>query len=409
MPCPPGAVGERCRLENYTTGRAAPHPVFALDEVCVGPYLGANTNPLDAPSKVEGGPSVHPASQPPLWRYAAKMQETPASAFDFVPAEARPQASAICVRERSGSPTLSYSPAQPVPTCQRLSRQTQGKRSREEVKTQLPTRAPQGSLHPDATHGTFGMLNGLREDCRFIIPSIGPSLGHASLAEGSLTGLAARPQIALFQGERLHRTREIVLKDDRGTRGSCNEIRSLTSTHARLEQSTRCAPAADATSFPTHSHLTHHSAKGKRSSSGVQRTERSRRGRDAGTLFYLRRKEHASHDGNLETLQERCREQGGDDEVIKHLSVIFQEGVNAKALSRKITGEEIANQVFGSSTEPRQVYWALLGQQVKDGFIRYTCRLCPEKKRYPYKNGKDVIPHIRKCHIGVEGETGKFG
>jgi len=421
---PPSAVSEGCGLRplsNFTTWGAAPRPISTLDEACIGPYLNANTNPLGAPRKAEGGQSVHLPSQPPPWRYAAKMQEAPSPAPDFVPAEAHLQVSSISVCERSGSPTLSYSPVQPVPTCQQILTQTKGKTSGEahdrgivKFKTQLPTRVPQCSLRPDATHDTFGMSNRLCENRRFIIPS----LGHAGRAAGNLTGLVVPPnpkRIAFSQDESLHETRDVCLEDDRGAGGSYTETRNFTSTYARLEQSARFASAANATSFQIDSDLTdgqllaRHNSKGRRSSSGVQRTERSHRGRAAGTPLYLRRKQRAPHESVLETLQERCRKQGGDDEAIGHLSAIFEEGVNAKALSRKITEEEIANQVFGPSTEPRQVYWALLGQHIKDGFIRYTCRLCPEAKRYPYKNGKDVVPHIRKCHISIEGETGKFG
>ena len=402
MICPPSAVSEGRKLASFTTGDGRPRPVLALDEVCAGPYLGADTNSLDAPSRVR---PVHPTSRPPLWRYAVKMQDTPSSAPEFAPAEARLQTSA---RGQRSSPAPSNSLTQRAPTRQRRSKGTTSQEAYEraivEIKTQLPTRAPQHSPRPDVTHDTLGMSNRLCENCRFIIPS----LGHTSGAEDDLRLLVAPSNPNAIEGESLHGTREAILEDDRG---SYTEIRSLASTHVPLGRSTRFA-RTDTTSFPAHRDLTdgqslaRHTAKGKQSSSGVQRTERSRRGRNAGTPLCLRRKKHASYERNLETLQERCRGQGGDDEAIGHLSAIFEEGVDAKALSREITEEEIASNVFGSSTEPRQVYWALLGQQVKDGFIRYTCRLCPEEKRYPYKNGKDVVPHIRKCHVGIEGGTG---
>jgi len=210
--------------------------------------------------------------------------------------------------------------------------------------------------------------------------------------------------------------------------GASTETESTGSTHIRLEKPKLPylpAPAlpSDATPFPADTHATKagtvsvvgkndvrpSSSKSKQSSSCVQRTERSRHGKLAEKPLYLQRKKHVSREGNVVAIQERCRGQGGDSKAIGYLSRIFEEGMNPKALSRKITKEEIANQVFDPSTEPRQVYWALLAQQVKDGFPRYVCRLCPEETRYPYKNGKDVLPHILKYHIGTEGKTGKFG
>ena len=210
--------------------------------------------------------------------------------------------------------------------------------------------------------------------------------------------------------------------------GASTKTERTGSTHTRLEKpKLPYLPAptlpSDATPFPAHTHATKagtagvvgkndvhpSSSKSKQSTSCVQRTERSRHGKLAEKPLYLQRKKHVSREGNVVAIQERCRGQGGDSKAIGYLSRIFEEGMNPKALSRKITKEEIANQVFDPSTEPRQVYWALLAQQVKDGFPRYVCRLCPEETRYPYKNGKDVLPHILKYHIGTEGKTGKFG
>ena len=427
--CPPGEISEVRQLAIFPTGGTARYPGTGLDEVHLGPYQDANNNPPCAPSQVEGDRPLDSTPEYPPWRYAAKLREAYSPTPDIVSVEARPQLSAISVHQQSSSRTLSDSPAQPVPIGQRFWAQTKGESSWEahghaiiEVETQLLTSAPHDSLLPNATHDAFGISNGqYEENRRFMMPSS----DHAGLEGGNLIQLAAAldpKQVAFSQGECLYGTQGFVSGDDRETRGPCSKIRRLTPTHARLEKSIRLpafasafAPAPDATSFLTLSgsagaHFpTRHSAKDKPSSSGVQRTERSCRGRAAGKPLYQRRKEHVPRERNVETLQERCRKQGGDDEAIGHLSAIFEEGVNKKALSRKMTEEDVAGQVFGSSTELRQVYWALLGQQVKDGFFRYVCRLCPEEKRYPYQNGKDVVPHIWKCHIGIGGEAGESG
>jgi hypothetical protein len=91
----------------------------------------------------------------------------------------------------------------------------------------------------------------------------------------------------------------------------------------------------------------------------------------------------------VKALQERCREQRRDNEAIEHLSAIFANGMNPKALKRKVTKEEIVKHVFGTSAEPRQVYWALLGQG------RVGCRLCLEEIQ---ERGGRLPPHMEVPH-----------
>jgi hypothetical protein len=237
------------------------------------------------------------------------------------------------------------------------------------------------------------------------------------------------PELDAFsQGQIPTWTSGIAPKSCGVLREAPTEIGRSSSTHARLEKPIQpYLPAftlsSDAASFHSHTRATKaetvdvavqtdghpSSPKNKRPIAGVQRTEQHRHGKLAKTPLYLQRKKHISRESNVAALQERCRRQRGDDEAIGYLSVILEEGVTAKALNRKITKTEIAKQIFGPSTEPRQVYWALLDKQIKDGFIRYVCRLCAKEKRYPYMNAKDIVPHIWRCHIGIEGETGEFG
>lgn len=321
---PPGVVGERCRLRRPGTGGTIRCP---MDGAPIGPYWEANTNPPDAPNKTEGGRSVLPTSRSPPWRYATKVPEASFSVPDPASAEARSQVLEIHVYQQSGSKTLGNSPAQPVPIFQCFPAQTKGEgsweadgRTIDEVKAQLPTRAPHCSPLPNATHDSFGTLNRLYEGNRHFTA---PSLYHMAQAGCNLMGLEGPPdpkQLGFPQGESLGRTWGFVSKDGRETRESYSEIRSLPSHPARLERAARLpafAAVSDTTASPTHSdanggHFSaRHSAQGERSSFGVQRSERPRRGKALRKPLYLQRKEHVTLENNVERLQERCREQGG--------------------------------------------------------------------------------------------------
>lgn len=138
-------------------------------------------------------------------------------------------------------------------------------------------------------------------------------------------------------------------------------------------------------------------AEDKRSSSGLQRRGR---GDKIEKRPYARRKPHAIYEINVEKLQDRCRQDGGDEGAVDHFPTIFKDGVSAEALSRQMTKEEIDQQVFGVWPRRTQVYRALLGQETQGSCVYHTCRLCREGTRWPYRNAKDVLQHIKRCHVG---------
>ena len=76
---------------------------------------------------------------------------------------------------------------------------------------------------------------------------------------------------------------------------------------------------------------------------------------------------------------------------------VFQDGVNAEALMRRLTQSEIDEVNFRGGFAPAQAYDGFLE---KDG-IRFGCGLCHESKRMSWKNKKDAVPHLRKFHFGL--------
>ena len=197
------------------------------------------------------------------------------------------------------------------------------------------------------------------------------------------------------------------------------ELGSLPSTDTRLDRPNwSCAPAficpsgaplLGATTETNESGVTVQSdaqpsaVKDERSSSSAKRTGRHRKKSDVNILPYAKRKPHAIYESDLGKLQDRCREGGGDEAVVNHLPAIFKDGVSAEALSRQMTEQEINQHVFGVWPRRTQVYRALLGQETEGTSHHHTCRLCREGTRWPYRNAKDVLQHIKRCHLGCEG------
>jgi hypothetical protein len=184
----------------------------------------------------------------------------------------------------------------------------------------------------------------------------------------------------------------------------------LTEARAELKSSSapnagsgrRCLPASSITiQSDTHA-PSRHAAKDQQLSSGVRRTT-SRRIKDAERPPYARRKPHAIYESNVGKLQDRCREDGGDEGAVNHLAEIFKDGVNPEALGRQMTEEEVNQQLFGVWRKRTQVYRVLLEQETEGSSVHHTCRLCRKGTRRPYRNAKDVLPHIKTCHVGFEG------
>ena len=74
---------------------------------------------------------------------------------------------------------------------------------------------------------------------------------------------------------------------------------------------------------------------------------------------------------DIGVVEERCRTEGGEEDAIGLLQVIFSGGISEKALVRKMTGVEAREHHGGVST---QAYRMLLRND-DDG--RFHCRLCP--------------------------------
>jgi len=103
-------------------------------------------------------------------------------------------------------------------------------------------------------------------------------------------------------------------------------------------------------------------------------------------------------------LQDRCRREGGDPDVVAMIPKVFSKGVDLKALTRLRTAEEVASRTFGKGPGP--VYLVFLevlpDQGGRYGQPRYGCRLCSSLgEGYSWKNQRDVLRHLRRQHFGV--------
>ena len=108
------------------------------------------------------------------------------------------------------------------------------------------------------------------------------------------------------------------------------------------------------------------------------------------------KKPPAEHEADLVKLRSRCEQRGGKSSSTAWVERVFQSGVNAEALVRRLTQSEIEEVKFRGFT-PAQAYDVFLE---KDG-TRFACGLCHESKRMSWKNKKDAVPHLRKFHFGL--------
>jgi len=105
------------------------------------------------------------------------------------------------------------------------------------------------------------------------------------------------------------------------------------------------------------------------------------------------------HEGDLERLQQRCKEQGADEGAMALLGKVFVSGVSSEALTRPLTDEEVETGELGVSRG--QVYNAFLNYLIEGESItpRYACRLCQSSQTW--KHSKDVLRHLRRNHFGL--------
>jgi hypothetical protein len=102
-------------------------------------------------------------------------------------------------------------------------------------------------------------------------------------------------------------------------------------------------------------------------------------------------------------LQQRVREQGGDEDAIARVPTVFKNGVSKNALKlcrRKAGG--------GKSINFDQGYMNFVGRrQVKKENGMYDnewwCRLCPREHRVIYAAFKNLQPHLCSKHFGLPG------
>ena len=107
---------------------------------------------------------------------------------------------------------------------------------------------------------------------------------------------------------------------------------------------------------------------------------------------------------DIRRLQQRLREQGGDEGAIARVPIVFENGVskNALKLRRRKTGG-------GKSMNFDQGYMNFVGRrQVKKenemgGYYEneWWCRLCPREDRKPYVAFKNLQPHLCSKHFGL--------
>ena len=115
------------------------------------------------------------------------------------------------------------------------------------------------------------------------------------------------------------------------------------------------------------------------------------------TVIY-RKKSHpaTAYSPDIQVTMERCRTDGGEENAIALLQVIFAGGISEKALLRKMTRAEAREHNGGVST---QVYRTFLRN---DDVGRFHCRLCPPgANEGGWKNARDVLRHLKRDHLGL--------
>ena len=109
---------------------------------------------------------------------------------------------------------------------------------------------------------------------------------------------------------------------------------------------------------------------------------------------------------DIPKLQQRLRGQGGDEDAIARVPIVFENGVSKNALKlrrRKTSG--------GGSMNFDQGYMNFVGRrQVKKengtgGYYEneWWCRLCPPEDRKTYAAFKNLQPHMCSKHFGLPG------
>ena len=115
------------------------------------------------------------------------------------------------------------------------------------------------------------------------------------------------------------------------------------------------------------------------------------------TIIYRRTPRPAAiYSPDIHVAIERCRANGGEENAIALLQVIFSDGISEKALIRQMTSEEAGEHNRGMSG---QVYRMLLRN---DDVGRFHCRLCPVGSNGGgWRNARDVLRHLKRDHFGL--------
>ena len=102
------------------------------------------------------------------------------------------------------------------------------------------------------------------------------------------------------------------------------------------------------------------------------------------------------YSADVDVIMKRCRADGGEEDAITLLQVIFSSGISEKALLRKMTREEARKHHGGVST---QVYRMFLRN---DDAGRFHCRLCADGANDGgWKRARDVLRHLKRDHVGI--------
>ena len=111
-----------------------------------------------------------------------------------------------------------------------------------------------------------------------------------------------------------------------------------------------------------------------------------------------------AYEPNLQRLQERSRQRGGQAFAIAWIPKAFTKGMTAKALNRALSEDEINAVDHDHGFRLSQVYDGFL-EKVED---RFECGLCGEEKRANWKNKKDAVRHFQKFHFGIAQTCGTW-
>ena len=103
----------------------------------------------------------------------------------------------------------------------------------------------------------------------------------------------------------------------------------------------------------------------------------------------------AIYSPDIQVTMERCRADGGEENAIALLEVIFSGGISEKSLIRKMTREEAREHNRGVSAQVYRVF-------LRNDIGRFHCRLCPAgANEGGWKNARDVLRHLKRDHLGL--------